>query len=516
MHQKIIVICGLSLCGIAVYTLPSISQTKNLSQLISDTSVEQIEQITSVRELSDVKPTDWAYQALELLNNHYGCIIGYPNRNFLGKHSVTRYELAATLNACLDKFSDHISTQEDLAVVKALQEDFKSELATISKLQNSLEARTTVLEAQQFSTTTKLQGEVTIATQYGDRISTNQVLPADLNSRPSVLARVRLNLNTSFTGTDLLQTQFQVGNGGQDTFAFVTEGQNPLRFVDGGVVDYAGTSNTLSLRRLSYSFKPTKDVTLTIGPRLYASDFIDRNSFANNSAQDFSSGLFINNPLIINNSVENPGGAGVAFDWKIRKSPFSIRAVYIAASPSNSITNALGGGGLFGDPNQGSVELEYSKIFGKNFNNNFDIRLQYTHANTYNSVVLTSVQQNVVGLNTELSLDKYKIFGRLGYSISPKIVGAPSFFQPDYILTWMVGAGIKDLLMPKSLLAFAIGQPAILQTNTGPDQFNFEGFYRIPINDNLSITPTIMLVNNPENASHNSVIQGLLRATFSF
>lgn len=34
----------------------------------------QLAQITSVSELSDVQPTDWAYQALQSLVEQYGCI----------------------------------------------------------------------------------------------------------------------------------------------------------------------------------------------------------------------------------------------------------------------------------------------------------------------------------------------------------------------------------------------------------------------------------------------------------
>jgi len=37
------------------------------------------EQVTSITQFSDVKPTDWAYQALSNLIERYGCVAGYPN-----------------------------------------------------------------------------------------------------------------------------------------------------------------------------------------------------------------------------------------------------------------------------------------------------------------------------------------------------------------------------------------------------------------------------------------------------
>ncbi len=59
------------------------------------------EQVTSASQFSDVHPTDWAYQALSSLTERYGCVAGYPGGRFNGNSSITRYEAAALLNACL-------------------------------------------------------------------------------------------------------------------------------------------------------------------------------------------------------------------------------------------------------------------------------------------------------------------------------------------------------------------------------------------------------------------------------
>jgi hypothetical protein len=64
------------------------------------------EQVTSISQFSDVKPTDWAYQALSNLVDRYGCVAGYPNGTFKGGQSMTRYEAAALLNACLDRVTE--------------------------------------------------------------------------------------------------------------------------------------------------------------------------------------------------------------------------------------------------------------------------------------------------------------------------------------------------------------------------------------------------------------------------
>src|SRR4028119_1710079 len=41
-----------------------------------------INQVTSVSQLSDVRPTDWAYQALQSLVERYGCVAGYPDGTY--------------------------------------------------------------------------------------------------------------------------------------------------------------------------------------------------------------------------------------------------------------------------------------------------------------------------------------------------------------------------------------------------------------------------------------------------
>jgi hypothetical protein len=196
LFAGILSLLGLGTLATPMYALPS---------------QDSIDQVTSVSQLSDVQPTDWAFQALQSLVERYGCIAGYPDGTFRGNRAATRYELAAALNACLDQISDRFATKEDLAAVKALQEEFKTELATLKGRVDGLEARTKTLEAQQFSTTTKLQGQAIFAVQYGDQLNT-----PGTDSRATAIARVRLSFNTSFNGSDLLETTLETGNAGSD------------------------------------------------------------------------------------------------------------------------------------------------------------------------------------------------------------------------------------------------------------------------------------------------------------
>ncbi|MBM5801524.1 MAG: S-layer homology domain-containing protein, partial [Cyanobacteria bacterium K_DeepCast_35m_m2_023] len=93
------------------------------------------EQVTSISQLSDVKPTDWAYQALSNLIERYGCVAGYPGGTYKGQRAMTRFEAAALLNACLDRVSE--VTDE----LKKLMAEFEKELAVQKGRVDGLEAK---------------------------------------------------------------------------------------------------------------------------------------------------------------------------------------------------------------------------------------------------------------------------------------------------------------------------------------------------------------------------------------
>jgi hypothetical protein len=199
-------------------------------------SEDAVGQVTSVSQLSDVRPTDWAFQALQSLVERYGCIAGYPDGTFRGNRAMTRYEFAAGLNACLDKVTElikagttNLATKEDLASMQKLQEEFAAELATLRGRVDGLEARTSELEVNQFSTTTKLNGEVIFALTgiaRGDDANGNK---ADRTT--AFGSRVRLNFETSFSGKDLLRTRLQVLNLGSFSTNNTKTAEGELRFL---------------------------------------------------------------------------------------------------------------------------------------------------------------------------------------------------------------------------------------------------------------------------------------------
>lgn len=586
MSKYHVLIGGLSALSLIATAAPAIAREQPTTTVLDPSGPTVLAQrqippgqnpVTSVDELSDIQPGIWYYDAIANLVEKYRCVAGYPDGTFRPQRSISRAEMAVLLNNCLEAVAIN---QEDIETIKALQEEFAAELATLRGRVDGLEAQVKTLESQQFSTTTKLSGQVILAGQFGDFTSnsTNLIPTPDADtlgtgtpgitnvdpgdSRASALARVRLSFNTSFSGSDLLETTLETGNGGSDFFSAAGLA-GPSNFFpvppivglgtattlgDAGVADFTGSGPDVTLYRLGYTFEPIEDLSLTFGPIIFPSDFIDGNSYANDEAEDFSSGFFINNPLIIAEAVDGPGGAGGAFDWKINGGPLSIRGLFIAADAGIAAGNAANTcqldvdddgigdgqgctGGLVGDPYQASAELEYASSFGGNADNNFAIRLQYTHSSTYN------VTQNIVGVNAEATFGRFGVFGRYGISLDPRLgvsgvgndidlfANVPTVGTGSTIQTWMAGIGVKDLMIEGSLLGFAAGQPFIINSEQAAysTQTNFEAFYKIPVNDNISVTPVVMLITNPFNIdsgalgqSDNTLIQGVLRATFSF
>ena len=533
---------SLSLLGVigAIAASPALAETQTsvgqMSQAMSSDPVAQ--NVTSVSQLSDVKPTDWAFNALQSLVDRYSCIGGYPDRTFRGKQATTRYEFAATLNSCLDKINEIISAGladkvgvEDLATLQKLQEEFAAELATLRGRVDALDAKTAKLEAQQFSTTTKLSGEAIMAVTGGSGNAGIGGTPK--NTNVFVTSRVRLDLNTSFTGSDLLKTRLEVGNGfsatsGNVPLAFgalsttsTTNGSSNIGFQTYGQ-DYANLSagSTFTLAKLRYDFN-LGGARVSLGPVLHAYDHIDVNSYANNEAVDFGSTFFINNPLHILINGQN-GGAGGAFDWNIGKSAFSLRGLYLAGNAS-SPTGAGGvNQGLFGDAYQATGELEFAP---KNAAGEkpFALKLLYTNGSVNNTTI------NSGGVNAEWAFSKkIAVFGRYGFGTLDSRVpggigtGFTTGFAPNAATstlspqTWMFGLAFPDLFKEGASAGIAIGQPFIESKIGNATQTNVEAYYSFPVSSNIKITPDVQFIFNPNNTSGSTIFVGTLRTVFSF
>jgi hypothetical protein len=480
-------------------------------------------QVTSVSQLTDVRPTDWAFQSLQSLVERYGCISGYPDRTFRGNRALTRSEFAAGLNACLERINEQISaidgvTQADRQTIQRLQAEFATELTTLKSRVDRLDTATATLEKQQFSPTTKLTGQAIFAVNAGgfsgDQIIAPRgaIVTADQPNMTS-LYRLSLDLNTSFSGKNLLKLRLVSASPGI--------GDNAAGYLEpnlGSVLDFAIPGRQqISLARAYYTFSPDRDLSITLGSQMVAPDFIDKNRYANVSFRDFSTSALVNNFILL----PRPGGAGAAIDWKPNKGPFSLRGVYIASSGSASLPEnqqflgggrtqdvrlfpAAGGGakgGLFGDPYTGIVELEYAPSKA------LSLRLQYSGGELLGS------NFKVFGVNADLALTRQVgLFARYGTGSYPDTVFGD--IKPQY---WSAGLGFQDLFQKGDIAGIGVAQPFILSAIGDATQTNFEAFYNIPVSPKIRVTPIVQVISNAGNQRTNgAIVTGTLRAVFSF
>ncbi len=86
--------------------------------------------------------------------------------------------------------------------------------------------------------------------------------------------------------------------------------------------------------------------------------------------------------------------------------------------------------------------------------------------------------------------------------------------MPNY---WMAGVAFPDLLVTGALAGIAVGEPFIDNSIGDVTEQNLEAFYRYPISDNLTITPSFQVIVNPGNLStQGTAYIGSLRTVFRF
>ena len=519
---------------------------------LSDTG--SIEAVTSVSQLSDVKPTDWAFQALQSLVERYGCIAGYPDKTYRGNRAMTRYEFAAGLNACMDRVNDLIAAstadmvkKEDLETLRKLQEQFAAELATLRGRVDGLESKVAILEKQQFSTTTKLSGEAifSLATAYGGNKGDANVA---FNNR------VRLNLTTSFTGKDMLITGLQAYNFSGNNLATTTGLADPvlgsssnLRLgyeaqfpnVDPTTLSSRGGNNQVELYKLLYIFPVSNKLTAFVGTKADVSDaFPAILPFAGEGTEGISRFSTLPAAQRISGGTSQFGLASAAGLIYNISDKIDLRALY--GTLSANLTNNAGfpgtplGAGLFNGSYVAAAQLTVKPSKA------LDIGINYAYS--YHQINIlgaglgsSDIGAVNIGAGSLIEPIKMNTFGiSAAYRLNPSVTLAASYTQvfTDLIRvnagtnfnSWLVGVHFKDVLSKGNTAGLIFGQPlsrssvsglAVRPENATP--YHLEGYFNYRLNDKISITPGVFMIFNPEGVSSNrTAIVPVIRTTFSF
>jgi hypothetical protein len=127
---------------------------------------------------------------------------------------------------------------------------------------------------------------------------------------------------------------------------------------------------------------------------------------------------------------------------------------------------------------------------------------------------------NRVGIKAEANFGKVGVFGR--YTVA---AGTPLGLPDGADLSrnnltdrsfenWSAGIGIRGFIIPKSVLALTAGH-TVANPLGQPTPINYGAFYQFPVGDGLTVSPSVVIITNPNNPSSPD-IQGAVQASFSF
>jgi hypothetical protein len=509
---------------------PLLNQINDYSQEGKSNSSNQV---TNVNQLRDVSPTDWAYEALRSLVDRYGCIAGFPNQTYRGSQSLTRYEFAAGLNSCLNQIERLISSQdsvsaEDLETVNRLTQEFEAELATLGGRVDEIESRTAVLEDSQFSTTTKLQGEAVFGIS-------NEFNNSDLNE-VVFQDRVRLNFVSSFFGEDSLYTRLDASNAADSGFQTTSnegEANEVAAPLDTGALTYQTGpvgDNDVVLGWLAYYFPigDKVDVYLPAAFPLWQdfvptlSPYLDTFTGATGSLSSFAE----SSPIY---KIGLASGGGVGFNFN--PTDFvTVSAGYFGGDSANPFEAQ--DGGLFNEEYSalGQVTLSFldDKLqlagtyvlgkFGASDNTIYDLGVGTGTARQPFGDNGGEVSSNSYGLEAA-----FQISDRIALNAFGMLTKAQQSGGPDDADIYSYGGGVSfpDLGKEGNLASLFVGaEPYVDSASNGVGEdapIHIEGLYKYQFNDNISVTPGVVYVVNPNGSSDDEdALIGVMRTTFTF
>ncbi|MBD2410927.1 hypothetical protein FACHB389_00490 [Nostoc calcicola FACHB-389] len=504
-------------------------------QQVSQYTQQNSAPITSVSQLSDVQPTDWAFGALQSLIERYQCIDGYTDGSFKGDRAMTRFEFATALNACLDRVNQIIAdnttdmvAKGDLPTLQKLQEEYA--LPTLRDKVSDLEARTTQLEKrpkkQPRSQNVKLCGELIFAAidAFGDANSSGN---GDDNNL-TFSSRARINFKTGFIEPkevvcspkdkplfprDELLVRFQATN----VINPIAPGNDSrLSFVSG-----SNSTNDAFISKLQYTYEPSEQLKILIatGFNTYFDDWDTINPLRSDANATPFRGLRYSHIYRLGGDT----GAGVTYKLS---NNIKLELVYLAKNANNPVS------GLFNSGYGALGQIVFSP------NKNTDTKIAITYVNAYNEDGLghntgslpsnlsgRKVSSDSFGIETNVVISKgFQLGGWVAYTNARVL---KEEVDAD-IWSWAVTLAFPDLGKTGNLGGIIIGMQPKLTGTSAPlsgdlprrDQdtgFHIEGFYRYKINENISITPGLLWLTAPNHDEQNGdIFLGVVRTTFTF
>jgi hypothetical protein len=478
---------------------------------------------------SDIRPGDWAYQALQNLLKRPGCGSPLAREAFHRSQGIPRQHAAILLNRCLAQIP---ASNEDLPRLLQLLND---EFANLSGAMQDLSVKLVGLEAQSFATSTKLKADATMTLggipNYGRNGSPN----SKAGGNTTFNYEFHLNFYTSYTGKDFLRMRLGAGNFG--SYPFGTSTSNVFK-----LIRTESSNDAPYLDRLYYQFPLGKhdQYRLTIGalvrntemawiPSVYRSDVLDFFGTGGGSG-------------VYNKAL----GEGVGMSWRQAVAPgksgwlASLNTV-VSGSAVNSENSSCSPSCRSGDSGADSSFGVFNAKSGINAlaqlgyqATTWGVAIGYRYGTTQSAVrTANGVAGNPLVAGQQDNSLAFNLYWRphhaswlpsvstgFGYNIvSPS--SAANAAQSSR--SWMAGFQWDNISASSNVAGLAVGQPAHSAGATGGSPWLLEVFYRFFLSENLTITPALFYGRGVSTSKANDGGQpifnglgGVIQTTFEF
>jgi len=314
------------------------------------------------------------------------------------------------------------------------------------------------------------------------------------------------------------------------------------------------SSDSFDVYKLLYVFPGFDDVTLFVGSQAEVTDaFPVVSPFASDTQGAVSRFAPYNAAVRVSGGTSGTGLASAAgFIWNI-SDRINLTGLYGSVNASITENRGLVGGtplgaGLF----NGSYVIAGQLTFRPT--DTLDIGLNY--ANSYHQINILGTglsssdigsvlftpsddQLDAVGGNPVLAIANEGIRlnslgGTLNWEFAPDItlVLSGAYIFADLVdvdastnfISWMGGVHFQDVFNEGNTAGILFGQP-LNRDSVGGDAFNpenddpyhLEGYFSVRVSDNITITPAVFAVFNPEGYSGNdTAVVGVLRTALTF
>ncbi|KGG12081.1 MULTISPECIES: iron uptake porin [Prochlorococcus] len=469
----------------------------------------------SSSQFSDIVPGDWAYTALQNLSDSYGCVDNSYTQNLKSGLALTRYEAAALVNACFENGlmanAEGVSSDASL-----LAEEFGVEMAILKGRVDGLEYKLNELSAGQFASTTKLKGRAAFVVG-GVNYDSNADAAVDHGDKISGTYSYRIELNSSFTGTDRLYTRLMTGNMGTS---------NPWGDKDGGtyLAVANGNSDIIEVDKLWYEWTHG-EVKYWAGPKI-------ENYYMLATAPSIYKPVLKQFALGGNGATYGSSTSpGFGAAWTQPTDSYTDKRWTVSLNHASSSGSDADAGILTDTESKTLGQVSYG-------NHRWQIIAAVAHhgcdeadnCKNWSDYYSTAAGNDVTGEGE----DAYA----LRYYWKPAETGAIPAFQlgfdwrtlnePDNneikrTASWMAGLMWKDFMNSgnRAGLAFGSRQHATSYEGTtgeddAEDNFVWEVYYDYKVSDGITVTPALFGGSEVYDGSDDNIIGALVQTTFKF